>query len=115
MAWTRRVCGRLRSDYRYSSDLCYNTFVWPSPTPKRRKRIEETAQAILDARAQHPDTSLAGLYNDSLMPEDLRKAHKRNDAAVCAAYGWPSDLSENDIVTRLFRLYHELAPKLTKF
>ena len=115
MAWTRRVCGRLRSDYRYSNILVYNTFAWPSPTPRQRKRIEQTAQAILDARAQYPATSFAGLYNDSLMPPDLRKAHALNDAAVCAAYGWPSDISENDIVTRLFRLYHELAPKRAKF
>lgn len=115
MAWVKRVCGRLEMRYRYSGTIVYNTFPWPSPSPKQRERIHSTAQAILDARAQHPSVSFAGLYDDSLMPPDLRKAHALNDAAVCAAYGWPSDISENDIVTRLFRLYHELAPKRAKF
>ena len=94
--------------YRYSNMLVYNTFAWPSPSPKQRARIEGTAQAILDARANHPGTSFAGLYDDSLMPEDLRRAHEKNDAAVCSAYGWDKDISEDEIVRRLFVLYHEL-------
>ena len=108
MAWMRRVCGRLRSDYRYSSELVYNTFVWPSPRPKQRERIEQTAQAILDARAKFPNDSFADLYDDTFMPSELRKAHERNDAAVCQAYGWPVKISDDEIVAALFRLYHEL-------
>ena len=115
MAWMRRVCGRMKSDYSYTNTIVYNTFVWPSPAPRLRKRIEETAQAILDARANYPRASFADLYDDTNMPLDLRKAHERNDSAVCQAYGWPVRISENDIVTRLFRLYHELAPKRAKF
>ena len=111
MAWMRRVGGRLEMRYRYSNILVYNTFAWPSPSPKQRARIEGTAQAILDARANHPGTSFAGLYDDSLMPEDLRRAHEKNDAAVCGAYGWDKDISEDEIVRRLFVLYHELSGK----
>ena len=109
MAWMSRVCGRLKSDYRYSSELVYNTFVWPSPRPKQRERIEQTAQAILDARAKFPDSSFASLYDDSFMPEELRRAHERNDAAVCQAYGWPVKMSDDEIAAALFRLYHQLA------
>ena len=97
--------------YRYSNTLVYNTFPWPSPSPKLRRRIEQSAQAVLTAREAHPSNTFADLYDDSLMPADLRLAHELNDAAVCAAYGWPEDISENDIVTELFRLYHELSGK----
>ena len=111
MAWMRRVGGRLEMSYRYSNTLVYNTFPWPSPSPKLRRRIEQSAQAILTAREAHPSNTFADLYDDSLMPADLRLAHALNYAAVCAAYGWPEDISENDIVTQLFRLYHELSGK----
>ena len=107
MAWMRRVCGRLGMSYSYSKNIVYNTFCWPSPTEKQRAKIERTAQGILDARAAHPGTSFAGLYDATLMPEDLRRAHERNDAAVCGAYGWAVDISEEEIVRRLFVLYHE--------
>ena len=83
-------------------------FVWPSPTEEQRKRIEVTAQKILDAMANHPENSLANLYTPLTMPEELLKAHKVNDAAVCEAYGWSENLIEEDIVARLFELYHEL-------
>lgn len=108
MAWVRRVGGRLKSDYRYSKDIVYNTFVWPNPTEEQRKRIEATAQKILDARANHPECSLADVYDDTAMPLDLREAHRANDEAVCEAYGWPENISEEEIVAGLFRLYHEL-------
>ena len=107
MGWMRRVCGRMRSDYSYSNTIVYNCFAWPSPTPKQKARIESTAQEILDARAAFPSTSFADLYNDMIMPLELKKAHERNDEAVCAAYGWRKNIAEEDIVMNLFRLYYD--------
>lgn len=108
MGWMRRVCGRLKSDYRYSKNIVYNTFAWPEPSPKQRAKIEACAQKILDARSLYPDNSFASLYDDLLMPIELRKAHRENDAAVCRAYGWPEDIEEEEIVSRLFDLYDKL-------
>ena len=109
MAWMRTVCGRIKSDYRYSNDIVYNNFPWPAPTEAQRQRIEQTAQAILDARALYPDSSLADLYDEVVMPPELRKAHQENDRAVMAAYGFPvRNFSESDCVARLFQLYAEL-------
>ena len=105
MAWMRVVCGRLEMRYRYSKDIVYNNFPWPVPTAKQREKIEQTAQSILDARAKYPDSSLADLYDPSLMPYDLLEAHRANDRAVMAAYGFPVNLSEADCVARLFELY----------
>ena len=82
MAWVRAVCGRLKSDYRYSKDIVYNNFPCPTPTPEQKATIEQTAQAILDARALYPDCSLADLYDEVAMPPELRKAHQANDRAV---------------------------------
>ena len=75
MAWTRVVCGRLKSDYRYSAKIVYNNFPWPEPTEQQKQKIEETAHGILDARALFPDSSLADLYDPLTMPVELRKAH----------------------------------------
>ena len=108
MAWMRRVGGRMKSDYRYSKNIVYNTFVWPNPTEEQRRRIEATAQKILDARAKYPECSLADLYDDTAMPLDLREAHRVNDAAVCEVYSFPKDISAYDIVGRLFELYHNI-------
>ena len=109
MAWMRAVCGRLKSDYRYSKDVVYNNFPWPNPTPEQKARIEQTAQAILDARALYPDSSLADLYDEVTMPPELRRAHQDNDRAVMAAYGFPvKGFTESDCVARLFALYQEL-------
>lgn len=108
MAWMRRVCGRVGISYSYSNNVVYNTFAWPTPNDKQRAKIESTAQKILDARALFPNSSFAGLYDDSTMPQELRKAHRENDDAVCEAYGWDKNISEDDIVTRLFRMYHAL-------
>lgn len=105
MAWMRTVSGRLKSDYSYSVDIAYNAFVWPQPTEAQRSKIEKTAQAILDARALYPDSSLADLYDETSMPAELRRAHKANDKAVLEAYGFPTDLSEPEIVARMMRLY----------
>lgn len=109
--WLDTVGGKLKSDYRYSKDIVYNTFPWPSPSDAQRSKIEATAQAILDARALYPDSSLADLYDDLTMPAELRRAHRANDAAVLEAYGFPKDASESEIVERLFRLYADLAGK----
>ena len=108
MSWTRAVCGRLKSDYDYSKKVVYNNFPWPNLTDAQKAKIELTAQAILDARALYPDSSLADLYDADLMPYELRKAHRANDAAVLEAYGFPKDATESDIVARLFKMYQEL-------
>ena len=109
MAWMRAVCGRLKSDYRYSKDVVYNNFPWPNPTDEQRTKIEQTAQAILDARALYPDSSLADLYDELTMPVELRRAHQDNDRAVMAAYGFPvKTMTESQCVAELFKLYQEL-------
>ena len=107
-AWMRVVCGRLKSDYRYSNDIVYNNFPWPNPTDERKAKIEQTAQAILDVRAKYPDSSHADLYDETLMPPDLRKAHQANDKAVMSAYGFSSKMTESEIVAELFKLYVNL-------
>ena len=108
MAWMRVVCGRLKSDYRYSKDIVYNNFPWPEVSEEQREQISATAQAILDARALYPDSSLADLYDELTMPPELRKAHQQNDRAVMAAYGFAPSMSESEIVARLFALYETL-------
>lgn len=107
MAWMRAVCGRLETRYRYSKDVVYNNFPWPKAAEAAVAAISETAQAILDARAAYPDSSLADLYDDTLMPPDLRRAHRNNDRAVLRAYGFPTNdsFTESDCVARLFQLY----------
>ncbi len=108
MAWMRAVCGRLKSDYRYSKDIVYNNFPWPSPTPEQKARIAEAAQAILDARALYPDSSLAELYDPTLMPKELLQAHRQNDRLVMAAYGFGAKMTESECVAELFRRYGEM-------
>lgn len=115
MNWMRTVAGRLKSDYRYSGSLVYNNFPWPNPTDEQRTRIEQTAQAILNARANHPDASLADLYDESFMPADLRTAHQYNDKAVAMAYGLngksPEFTSESACVAMLMKMYQMLVEK----
>ena len=108
MSWMRAVCGRLESRYRYSNDIVYNNFPWPEVSEEQREQISATAQAILDARALYPDSSLADLYDELTMPPELRKAHQQNDRAVMAAYGFAPSMSESEIVARLFALYEAL-------
>ena len=109
MAWMRAVCGRLKSDYRYSKDVVYNNFPWPTPTDEQKAKIEQTAQAILDARALYPNSSLADLYDELTMPVELRRAHQDNDRAVMAAYGFPvKTMTESQCVAELFKLYLQL-------
>lgn len=107
MAWIKTVAGRLEMRIRYSPSV-YNNFPWPSPNDSQIRKMEQTAQAILDARALYPESSLADLYDDLTMPVKLRRAHRANDAAVLEAYGFPKDASESDIVARLFKMYQDL-------
>ncbi len=108
-AWMRAVCGRLKSDYRYSNTVVYNNFPWPTPTEAQRAKIEQTAQAILDARAMYPDCSLADLYDEVTMPPELRRAHQANDKAVMQAYGfWGKLNTETACVAELMKMYQEL-------
>ena len=109
MAWMRAVCGRIKSDYRYSKDIVYNNFPWPTPTEEQKTKIEQTAQGILDARALYTDCSLADLYDEVTMPVELRRAHQANDKAVMAAYGFPvRTTTEASCVAELMRMYQRL-------
>lgn len=109
MAWMRMVCGRLEMRYSYSNTIVYNNFPWPTPTDAQKAKIEQTAQAILDARALYPDSSLADLYDEVTMPSELRKAHQQNDKAVMDAYGMSvKGTTEAACVAELMRRYQEL-------
>ena len=135
-AWMRAVWGRLEMRYRYSVNIVYNNFPWPGADASSIKqtslgadassvgqkpnsdawkrhllRIEQTAQAILDTRANHPDSSLSDLYSETFMPKDLRQAHQANDRAVMEAYGFDPKMTESQIVAELFRLYEKLTEK----
>ena len=112
MSWMRTVCGRLKSDYRYSKDIVYNNFPFPTPTKEQKEKIEKTAQMILDARSNHPTSSLADLYDELTMPTDLRRAHQLNDVAVMEAYGFNwRKMTESDCVAELMKMYQLLAEK----
>ena len=115
MAWMRAVCGRLKSDYSYSNTIVYNNFPWPDVSPEQKAKIEQTAQAILDARAKYPDSSLADLYDELTMPPELRTAHQNNDKAVMEAYGFRITengkrrwLTESETVAELMKMYQGL-------
>ncbi len=109
MAWMRSVCGYFGPSYRYSNNIVYNNFPWPTPTAEQKAKIEQTAQAILDARALYPDCSLADLYDELTMPPELRKAHQANDRAVMQAYGFDvKTMTESSCVAELMRMYQEL-------
>lgn len=113
MDWVKTVCGRIKSDYRYSATLVYNNFPWPTLKDKQKEKIEQTAQAILDARAKYPDASLADLYDpdNSWMYPELVKAHEANDKAVMDAYGFKHDMTESEIVAELMKMYQQLVSK----
>lgn len=109
MAWMRATCGRLEMRYNYSNTIVYNNFPWPNPTDEQKAKIEQTAQAILDARALYPESSLADLYDELTMPVELLKAHQDNDRAVMKAYGFDvKNMTESQCVAELFKLYQEL-------
>ncbi|MBR5911926.1 MAG: methylase [Bacteroidales bacterium] len=121
----RVVCGRLKSDFRYSKDIVYNNFPWPCAMVEPvetighfdkindlKAKIEGTAQAILDARDIYPEASLADMYGNLFLFPELQKAHRANDAVVLEAYGFPKDATESEIVARLFGMYRELTEKI---
>ena len=111
-AWMRTVCGRLKSDYRYSIGIVYNNFPWPEPTDTLRKTIETAAQAVLDARAQFPDSTLADLHDPLSMPPELVRTHQALDRAVDAAYGKKNFASEAERVAFLFERYQAITSLL---
>ncbi len=114
MAWVRQVCGRLKSDFRYSNKLVYNNYPWPQEaTEKQTGRVERCAQAVLDARAKHPGATLADLYDPLAMPANLAKAHAALDKAVDACYRSQPFTSERQRVEYLFALYEKLTTPLT--
>ena len=113
-AWMRTVCGRIKSDFRYSVNIVYNNFPWPEPTESQKAKIEQTAQGILDARALYSDSSLADLYDPLTMPIELRRAHTANDKAVMAAYGFSVKMTEADCVAELMKLYQQKVEELEK-
>lgn len=109
MAWMRIVAGRLEMRYRYSKEIVYNTFPWPTPNEKQRAKIEATAEAILKARELYPDSSYADLYNEITMPLELRKAHQQNDKAVMEAYGFSiKETTESNCVAELMKMYQKI-------
>jgi len=113
MAWMRAICGRLEMRYAYSATIVYNNFPWPECTDAQKAKIEQTAQAILDARAMYPDSSLADLYDELTMPPELRKAHQANDRAVMEAYGFDwRNMTESQCVAELMKLYQELVDRV---
>ena len=114
MAWVRQVAERLKSDFRYSSKLVYNNYPWPdNPTEKGKAAVEAKAQAVLDARAAFPDSSLADLYDPLSMPVKLSKAHAELDRAVDACYRDKPFHSDRERVEFLFERYEMLTAPLT--
>ncbi len=114
MGWMRQVCGRLKSDYRYSNNLVYNNFPWPtSPAAEKVSIVESAGKAVLEARSKFPDSSLADLYDPLSMPAILVKAHKALDVAVDKCYRSTSFKSELERVEYLFGLYEEYTSALT--
>jgi hypothetical protein len=111
MAWMRQVCGRLKSDYRYSNSLVYNNFPWPqTPTDAQRRKVEAAAQRILDVREQYPDSTLADLYDPNTMPKSLLDAHRAVDVAVDACYRskpFKNELERLEFLFDLYRRYTE--------
>jgi hypothetical protein len=112
MAWLAQIGGRLKSDFRYSTGLVYNTFPWPDATPAQRVKVEQLAQAVLDARAAHLTASLADLYDPDTMPGDLRRAHNALDLAVDKLYRPAPFASDRDRVEHLFGRYEALVNPL---
>ena len=108
MAWMRAVAGRLEMRYRYSKDIVYNNFPWPEANDKQKATIEPLAQAVLDARALFPESSLADLYDPLTMPPELLKAHQKLDRAVMKLYGFKANMAEAEVVAKLFERYQRL-------
>ena len=107
MIWTKAICGYKDFRPRYSTDVVFNNFPWPTVTEKDKENIAKSAKKILDARAKYPDSSLADLYDTGSMPDDLKKAHLDNDKAVMAAYGFTGK-SDEEVTKALLQLYKKL-------
>ena len=108
-SWMRAIAGRIKSDYRYSASIVYNNFPWPLPNNIQKQKIEKTAQNILNARKLYSESSLADLYNENLMPKELRKAHQQNDIAVMEAYEFEwKHMTESDCVAELMKMYEKI-------
>ena len=114
MAWLAHIGGRLKSDFSYTHGLVYNTFPWPDTTPAQRAKIEALAQAVLDARAAHPTSSLADLYDPDTMPANLRRAHAALDTAVDRLYRPAPFATDRDRVEHLFGRYEALVNPLER-
>ena len=113
MAWVKLVAGRLKSDFRYSNTLVYNNFPWPmNPSEAQRNRVEKFAQAVLDARSQFPDSTLADLYDPLLMPASLLDAHQQLDRAVERCYRAEPFPNDQARVEFLFALYERITAPL---
>ena len=112
MSWVRSVCGRIKSDYRYSAGIVYNNFPWPEPTAKQKAEIETTAKAVLDIRLKYTNSTLADLYDPLVMPDDLRSAHNALNKSVDSAYGKKSFSNEAERVAYLFSRYQVLTSLL---
>ncbi len=111
MAWMRTVCCRLKSDYSYSNNIVYNTFPWPNASEDQKQTISDLADCVLAARDEHPDMSLGQMYNPETMPEDLKLAHQKLDAAVDRLYNSRGFASDEERLKTLFALYAELVKK----
>ena len=113
MAWMRYTCGRMKSDYQYSSQIVYNNFPWPeTPNAKQHAVVEKAAQAVLDARKKFPDATLADLYDPLAMPPALVKAHADLDRAVDRSYRPQPFRNDHQRVEHLFALYEKLTAPL---
>ena len=108
MAWVRAICGRLKSDYRYSKDIVYNNYPWPDATDEQKADVEKLTQSILDARELYPESSLADLYDPLAMPTELLKAHQNLDRAVMKLYGFSPKITEAEIVAELMGRYQKM-------
>lgn len=110
MSWMRAVAGRLESRYRYSASVVYNNFPWIQLTEEQKEKLTKTADNILKARELYPEMSLAELYNELIMPPELRKAHQDNDRLVMRIYGMDvRTTKESDAVEKLFKMYNEIS------
>lgn len=111
MVWNSQICGRIKSDYRYSNTLVYNNFPWPDADEKQKEAITETAKIILKIRNKYSQSTLADLYDPLTMPADLREAHEKNDNAVLKAYGLDKKSTDVKIIRHLFEMYDKLTNK----
>ena len=110
-SWMRAVCGRLKSDYRYSNTLVYNNFPWPSPLEKQKTYIEHLAETVLMTREMYPDMTLADMYDPDKMPEPLQAAHTALDLAVDGLYRKKPFANDEERLQLLFELYGKLVSK----